>query len=348
MKQVFAAHFSNYPGMEPRDAVKLAYQSTYGGGHLVSDPATALARLKEELAAAPPLSGRSLLEDIGGGRKRLHLNSPDFAAHATESVAFLFSEGAKAPDRGPEALDPALDLLRDMALTGEAPFSSEALEAFLTQYEVQGRPAVSHSEAYRAAYHPAYRVMEDRLLRFLPLLDAIDGLLNRKDRVTVAVDGMSAAGKSTLGDLLVKRYGCNLIHMDDFFLPPELRTPERFAAPGGNVHYERFRAQVLAGLVAGKPFSYNRFDCHTMSYAEEISVRQNRLTVVEGAYALHPSLRDFYDLKVFYPVEPDEQLRRIRLRNGESCMVRFRDKWIPLENTYIAACGVRECCDLIL
>ena len=348
MRQVFAAHFSNYPGMEPRDAVKLAYQSVYGGGHLVTDPTAALARLKAELAASPPLPGRSLLEDIGGGRKRLHLNSPDFSGHTPESVSFLFAEGTKAPDRGAEALGPALDLLRDMTAAGSAPFSPEALAAFLKEYDAQGRPAVSHSGAYRAAYRPAYRVMEDRLLRFLPLLDAIDGLLSQKDRGVVAIDGMAAAGKSTLGDLLVRRYGCALIHMDDFFLPPELRTPERFAAPGGNVHYERFREQVLTGLAAGEPFSYDRFDCHTMSYAEKIPVNENRLTVIEGAYALHPSLRAVYDLKVFYPVEPEEQLRRILHRNGEGCMVRFRDQWIPLENAYIAACGVKECCDLIL
>lgn len=348
MRQIFAAHFSDYPGMEPRDAVKLAYQSVYGGGHLVSDPAAALARLKAELASGFPLPGRSLLEDIGGGRKRLHLNSPDFTSHDPESVNFLFVEGANAPNRGSEALDPALDLLREMTAAGTAPFSPEDLERFLTEYDAQGRPAVGHSEAYRAAYRPAYRVMEDRLLRFLPLLDAIDGLLSQKDRVTVAIDGMAAAGKSTLGDLLVKRYGCTLIHMDDFFLPPELRTPERFAVPGGNVHYERFREQVLTGLASGTDFMYDRFDCHTMSYAEKISVNQKHLTVIEGAYALHPSLRDFYDLKVFYPVEPDEQLRRIRKRNGEACLVRFRDKWIPLENSYITACAVRECCDLTL
>lgn len=210
-------------------------------------------------------------------------------------------------------------------------------------------PAAGHSAACRSAGSPARPAgEEDGLLPFLPLLDAIDGLLRRKDRVTVAIDGMAAAGKSTLGELLVRRYGCALVHMDDFFLPPELRTPERVAAPGGNVHYERFRARVLAGLASGRPFSYDRFDCHTMSYRERITVEPNRLTVVEGAYALHPSLREDYDLKVFYPVEPDEQLRRILLRGGPDCMARFRDRWIPLENAYIAACGVRECCDLIL
>ena len=32
--------------------------------------------------------------------------------------------------------------------------------------------------------------------------------------------------------------------MDDFFLPMELRTAERLEEPGGNVHYERFSAEV--------------------------------------------------------------------------------------------------------
>ena len=348
MRDIFAAHFSKYPGMEPRDAVKLAYQSTFGGGHLIKDPTAALDRLKAEAADAPPLPSRPLLEDIGGGRRRLYLNSPEFAGYTPESVAFLFVEGARDPDRGPEALDPPFALLREMAAAGKAPFSSPTLDAYLKEYDAQGRPPVRHSAAYRAAYAPAYRVIEDRLLRFLPLLRAIDDGLLEKGRLTVAIDGMSAAGKSTLGDLLVRRYGCALIHMDDFFLPPELRTPERFAAPGGNVHYERFQEQVLGGLAAGKDFTYDRFDCHTMSCTQRISVKSSRLTVIEGAYSLHPVLRDFYDLKVFYPVDPAEQLDRIRLRNGEGCLTRFRDKWIPLENTYIAACGVRECCDLIL
>lgn len=348
MRQVFAAHFFKYPGMEPRDAVKLAYQSTFGGGHLISDPSAALDCLKAEAAAAPPLPGQPLLEDIGGGRKRLYLNSPDFSGYDPESVAFLFAEGAKNPDRGPEALDAPLALLWEMTTEGKAPFSPGDLKAFLRAYDAQGRPPVRHTPAYRAAYAPAYRVMEDRLLRFLPLFRAIDDGLRQNGRLTVAVDGMSAAGKSTLGDLLLRRYGCELIHMDDFFLPPALRTPERFAVPGGNVHYERFKDQVLGGLASKEDFSYDRFDCHTMSFAEKITVKSNRLTVVEGAYALHPELRGFYDLKVFYPVDPAEQLDRIRIRNGEGCVPRFRDKWIPLENKYIAACGVRECCDLIL
>ena len=348
MRDLFAAHFSRYPGMTPQDAVKLAYQSVRGAGHLISDPAAALDRLAAEAEGSAPIPARSLLEEIGNGRSRLYLNSPAFSDYSVQSVGFLFMEGAAAPSGQEDDLAPLFTLLRDMAHAGETPFSSQKLEAYLTQYQAAGCPAVSHSESYRAAYSPAYRVMENRLLRFLPLLQAIDRLLTEKTQVTVAIDGMSAAGKSTLGELLVRRYGCNLIHMDDFFLPPQLRTPQRFEIPGGNVHYERFSQQVLAGLASGQAFAYDRFDCHTMSYAEQISVVPKPLTVVEGAYALHPTLREHYDLKVFFPVDPTEQLERIRRRNGERCMLSYQDRWIPLENAYISACGVKDCCELIL
>lgn len=348
MKEIFAEHFSRYPAMQPQDAVKLAYQNTYGAGHLVSDPAAALEYLKAEAAPLSRQPGRSLLEPVGNGRCRLYLDAEDALGLSVESAGFLFLEGAHPSTLGPEALDCPLSLLRNMATLGETPFSRAQLDAYLAEYDGQGRPMVSHSEPYRKTYRPAYRVLEGHLARFVPLLAAIDQLLSEKPAVTVAIDGMSAAGKSSLSDLLLRRYGCEVIHMDDFFLPPELRTPERFSTPGGNVHHERFKAQVLDGLARGVPFSYQQFDCHSMTFSGEISVNQNRLTVIEGAYCLHPTLRDFYDLKVFFPIDPQQQLERIRLRNGEGCVPRFRDKWIPMENAYISACRVQECCDLIL
>lgn len=185
--------------------------------------------------------------------------------------------------------------------------------------------------------------------QFSPLLDAIDDLLSCGEAsVTVAIDGMAAAGKSTLGTWLAERYHCPLIHMDDFFLPAELRTTQRLSTPGGNVHYERFREEVLTGLSSGEAFSYGVFDCRSMSVTGRRTVSPCPLTVIEGAYSLHPALRDFYDLRVFCSVDPDVQLRRIEARGGKRCVPYFRDKWIPLENAYFSGCGVRECCHIVL
>ena len=89
----------------------------------------------------------------------------------------------------------------------------------------------------------------------------------------IAIDGRCAAGKTTLAARLVKELGGDVIHMDDFFLPPALRTPERRSEPGGNVHYERFLTEVLPNLRSGRPFSYRRFDCSRMTLGEEIPVK---------------------------------------------------------------------------
>ena len=348
MEPIFLRHFARYPKMQPQDGVKLAYQSAFGGGHLLSEPEAARSRLREEAQGLTPEPGIQLLEELGGGYHRLHLNSSECNAISLDTVFFLFQESAARFSGSRPGFEDAIATLKALTASGKAPFSSEALGAYLAEYEAAGRPQPRHSQAYRTAYQPAYRVIASGLSAFLPLFRAIDGLLGEKKGVTVAIDGMSAAGKSTLGALLQKRYGCTLIHMDDFFLPKELRTPARLATPGGNVHYERFQEQVLTGLASKGPFQYDVFDCHAMAYTRRETVAPNRLTIVEGAYALHPSLRKAYDLKVFYPVDPAKQLERIRRRNGEGCVPAFQTKWIPLENAYIQACGVKDCCDITL
>ena len=134
--------------------------------------------------------------------------------------------------------------------------------------------------------------------------------------------------------------------MDHFFLRPEQRTEERFAEPGGNVDRERFLDEVLLPLRAGKPFSYRPFDCHTLSLAAPISVPPAALYVIEGSYSCHPALREHYGLTVFLDVSPEEQLRRIRIRNGPEGARRFAERWIPLEERYFAVFDVRGHCTL--
>ena len=72
------------------------------------------------------------------------------------------------------------------------------------------------------------------------LLRRIRALAAAQPRVLVAIDGRCTAGKTTLAASLQAQLECNVFHMDDFFLRPEQRTPERLRQPGGNVDFERF------------------------------------------------------------------------------------------------------------
>ena len=161
----------------------------------------------------------------------------------------------------------------------------------------------------------------------------------------LAIDGRCASGKTTLAARLWEEFSCTVFHMDNFFLQKSQRTPERLNTPGGNVDYVRFLAEILAPLKAGEPLiRYRPFDCQTMALLPEILAEPAGICVVEGSYSCHPSLRDFYRLRIFLTVSPEEQLRRITARSPEKAAA-FREKWIPLEERYFSACTVAECCD---
>lgn len=182
---------------------------------------------------------------------------------------------------------------------------------------------------------------------FLPLFEEIDKRLE-KGTLIVAVEGPSASGKTTLGEILREIYGCTVLHTDDFFLRPAQRTPERFAEIGGNIDYERFLDEVLIPLKKGETVNYRRFDCAEMKLQSPIQIKTDKLTVIEGAYSTHPSFAGYYDLSVFLDIAPDLQKERILNRNSPQKAQRFFNEWIPFENAYFFATDAKERCDLII
>ena len=169
-------------------------------------------------------------------------------------------------------------------------------------------------------------------------------IANEKGRAILLIDGRCASGKSTLGAYLAKRLGCNLFHMDDFFLPFRQKTAERLSEPGGNVDHERFLAEVLIPLAKGIPFSYRPFDCSTQALAAPVEVTPTPIAVVEGVYCCRPELIPHGDLTLFLTVDPEEQAARILARNGAAMARRFREEWIPLEEVYFRTYRVEEQC----
>ena len=191
--------------------------------------------------------------------------------------------------------------------------------------------------------------MDDLSLeRIRPLLAHIDRLMAERERVIVAIDGGSASGKTTLGELLQGAYACPVFHMDDYFLRPEQRTEERFSEPGGNVDRERFLEEVLLPLHEGKAVDYRRFDCKTFTIAPPRRIEPGRLNIIEGAYAMHPDLAPYYDLSVFLAIPAEKQRERILKRNAPAQAKLFFERWIPFEQRYFSALSVPERCDLIL
>lgn len=158
MRTILLAHFDRYPEMTPQDAVKLVYQSAFGPGHLLADPERARAFLHRELEETPARAG-AVYEPIGGGYARLHLAAAKAEGMAETEIFAAFFRAANRQTPGKAAFEQGLSLLEGLAAAGQTPFSAEALADYLARYRAEGCPMVSHSEIYRNAYRPAYRVV---------------------------------------------------------------------------------------------------------------------------------------------------------------------------------------------
>jgi len=180
------------------------------------------------------------------------------------------------------------------------------------------------------------------------VFDAVRKLLEERDNAAIAIDGRCGSGKTTLAAALAQEFDCNVFHMDDFFLPPELRRLERLAEPGGNVHYERFLHEVLVPIREGRPVCYRPYICSNAGYGDMKCFEKKRLNVVEGSYSLHQSLREYYDLKIFLTLDPEKQEQRILKRSGAVKLTDFINVWIPMEELYFKEQAVERCCNIVV
>lgn len=176
----------------------------------------------------------------------------------------------------------------------------------------------------------------------------VEKLLACQERVILAIDGNSCAGKTTLANALGQLLPANVFHMDDYFLQPHMRTPERLSQPGGNVDAERFLQDILLPSTRGVESTVQKYDCHEDRLLTKVSVPASRVTVIEGAYSLHPLLAQYYDIRVFYRIDPALQSARILARNGAQALKMFESRWIPLENNFFQALDILSMCDLIV
>ena len=310
----------------------------------MSNEQAALHYIQSEFAA---MSERAecRIDALDGAYSRVHLGMLREGLHP-ETLTRLFCLSAQKED-GKERLARSLEVAQELVTSGELPLDPVEFARALKEWQALGCPAIHHSEAFRASYFPAYRVIANRYADFLPVFIEIDKRLARGS-MTLVMEGGSASGKSTLADALEAVYSCTVLHADDYFLRPEQRTAERLAEVGGNFDRERFADEIVRPLRDGQPITYCRFDCMTQTLGEPITAPKTDLTVVEGVYSLHPTFEKYYDFAIFLDIAPAHQEQRITKRNSPWLAKRFFTEWIPMENAYFEETGIKERVDIVV
>lgn len=336
-EKTLALHMCSYPKMEPVDYIKLAFQHSFGVGHLLTDPLLASDGIRREMREMRSPSCPKEAESVGSGMVRYPLSLIENGTEA-EVLAKAMMLTAQGFSGSQETLSDALHSLEALGDPNIARSVSEWLSA--------GGGAVHHSESFRREYGPHYRLIKAEFAPFLkPAAKLLD--LASKRPVCIAVDGRCGSGKTSFSDFMSKLSDCNVMHMDDFYLPMSERSPDWRKVPAGNMDFMRLKTEMLDPLRAGREFEYRPYLCASGRLSEPVPMKPKRLNIVEGSYSHHPDIAEYFDFKVFITVSQDEQKRRLSEREGEY-FPEFLRTWIPCEENYFAAFSVQDGCDLLI
>lgn len=342
-RNLLIMHYRTYPNLQIQDIFKFLFQSAFGCEHLVLSEAGAIEYIEKEFASLSA-DNVGIPEILDGEYSRIPLSYLKNGL-CTETFGKIFCASSKSEPDGKTNLEEKLSVAKELIYEKKLPFSPDEFEMAVSKWKANGYPPVHHSAIFRESYKPSYRVISNAYVKFLPLFTEIDKRLKDGGAV-VAVEGGSASGKTTLAETLRSLYDSTILHMDDFFLRPEQRTKERYAEIGGNIDRERFLDEVLIPLRKKQTINYKRFNCTTMTIEPALKIVPQRLTVIEGAYSMHPELAPYYDFSVFLDISPDLQKKRIEKRNSPQMAERFYNEWIPLEKAYFSQMNVKDRCDI--
>ena len=160
------AHIARYPAMQPADAYKLLHQATMGSEHAMPSRDMAEQWLTREIASLPPGPAEPMVDTLGAGGHfvRIHLRPFLAAGGSPDSLLNVFVRTAQESSRDTVQLACALDVVRQLLAGHETGWSADSVDRLFREAATAGYPAMHHSDAFEAAYHPAYRVVSVTLV----------------------------------------------------------------------------------------------------------------------------------------------------------------------------------------
>jgi len=183
----------------------------------------------------------------------------------------------------------------------------------------------------------------------------------------VAIDGVDAAGKTTLANQLVapiQELGMPVIRasVDGFHKPREERYRRGPGSPEGYYYdsfdYNSVRDELLEQLGPGGFLRYRTatFDCRTdqFVYQRLQMAKPNAILLFDGIFLMRPELNDLWDFRIFLEIGFDISLERAVRRNAEgihseeALRQRYEKRYISGQRLYLESVKPREIAEVVI
>ena len=191
--------------------------------------------------------------------------------------------------------------------------------------------------------------------------------IERPHPIRVAIDGVDAAGKTTLAEELVtplQACGRPVIRasIDGFHHSAHLRYQRGSTSPEGYYHdsfnYQALIECLLAPLGRGGSRRYRAavFDFRTDAAVQVTPcvAEAHAVLLFDGVFLLRPELRGCWDVTIFVDAAFTVTLRRAQQRdlalfgNVSAVTQRYQQRYIPGQRLYLEACCPRQHADLVV
>ncbi len=208
--------------------------------------------------------------------------------------------------------------------------------------------------------------MTDRQ-RLLDQLAHAIAAVSRPHPLRVALDGVDAAGKTSLADDLVGPlqglgYPAIRVSLDNFHRPREVRHRRGTLSPEGYYYdsfdYPALKSLLLEPLGPGGSLRYQTalFDgrAETALSSPIRTAALRSVLLFDGVFLFRPELERCWDLKIWVEVTFEVALSRAVQRDavlfgGEAAVrERYERRYIPGQRLYLEQCRPREQADLIV
>ncbi len=162
-------HFERRPLMRATDIYKLLYQGVFGVGHILGKGARKRLHEEAESIDLEDHPCEPLIEGVSSDASMVRVNLRPYLRKGLSLDELYGAMEETAKVRGsPEKFLQAWSVFHGLATSGSLEVDRGELDSLNVEILEQGPRPHHHSEQYRVAYYPAYRVVKRETLERIP------------------------------------------------------------------------------------------------------------------------------------------------------------------------------------
>ena len=164
----------------------------------------------------------------------------------------------------------------------------------------------------------------------------------------IGIEGLPGSGKSFYAKNLATKLNCNVLNIDDFYVPLKQRNKDSFKKGGNNIDYSRFIKEIIEPFFNNEDIHYQAYNCQSNSYSNYINIKNLDTLIIEGNYIYRKELFKYFTYTYFIKADNLTIKNNIINRSNEETYKIFENKWIPLAQSYLEEIDIENIVDCIV